>query len=136
MAGKLHLIDSDKFKTFVNSWGGATAVGYLTQTSHDCVTHTIRRGSITTRLIDKIEEAFGVPYDMYKKVEEEPPKEEVSPKIALPEMSNDDFKQFACFLREICNNQLAIYKRLNHLTGVGTRLEDEIIKMREKVEKL
>ena len=115
--------------------GGATAVGYLTQTSHDCVSHTIRRGSITKRLIDGIEAQFGVTYDMYKKVEEEP-KEEVQTRIELPTINNEDIKGIACLLREICNNQLVVYKRLNHLTGCCTRLEDEVIKMREKVEKL
>ena len=124
MAGKLYDIDSKKLKSFVESWGGATAVAYHTGTSYDGIVKTIRRGSITMRLADKINDQFGISYDMYKKIEEEPPKEEIQPRITLPEVDNKDIKELAFLLREICNNQLAIYKRLNFLTGEVVRIRE------------
>lgn len=117
-------IDVDKFSELMAKWGGYSAVGKRIFRSHSVLSRTVSRGAISRPIAEAIEACYGVPYEAYAKKEEKPPMIQPVPITDLPEIGNQDIKELAILLREVCNNQLAIYKRLNHLTGVGTRIED------------
>ncbi len=118
-------IDTEKFKKLTDSLGGYTAVGNKIYRSHSVLSKTVTRGAISKPIAKAIEECFGVPYEAYKKQDEKTYEIKPAPITDLPEIGNQDIKELAILLREVCNNQLAIYKRLNHLTGMMQRFLDD-----------
>lgn len=125
-------VNSEKIKKLVYAWGGPKAVGEKIHRSASTISNIYGQGKISEHIAYAIEAAYGVPYEAYKLEKTEPEPQVI---MSLPETENDT-KAILCLLREICNNQLSIYKRLNHLTGVGCRMQDSITEIEEKVKKL
>ena len=129
MNSKMYPVDVDKFDSLVKSWGGYQEVGRKIYRDQGTIRNVLSRGKISRVISDAIYQAYGVPLDIYSKKDTAHAKEVTEPKCII-DIPNEG-KEIQYLLREMCNNQVAIYKRLNHLTGIGTRLEDEIIKIRK-----
>ena len=117
-------IDTKKFEEFLNKNGGGGAVSLKIYRTRSTMTNCLKRGAISLVLADAIYREYGIPLSAYELKEPEVTKENPQPVITIPEAEGDT-KAILCLLREICNNQLAIYKRLNHLTGVVCKMEEE-----------
>lgn len=125
MPGKSNLlpIDSEKFEKLCKSWGGYTVAASKIYRTHPVLSKAVKRGTISRPIADAIETVFGVPYTVYKKEDDEATPQ---PMVKLPQIDNDGLKELAAILREMNNTMVACYKRLNHITGILTRLEDSI----------
>lgn len=117
-------IDVAKFRRLIESWGGASLVARKIHRSPSSIGNVLSRGYISIVFSDAIKDVFGVPYEDYMKKEDD---EDVKVVADLPEIDNENLKDIAALLRQICNNQTAIYKRLNHITG-------EVVRINEKME--
>lgn len=131
-------IDTKKFEEFLRNNGGGGQVSRKIYRSTSTMTNVLKRGAISLVLADAIYREYGVPLSVYElkepekpiKEQKEEPREEPQLVIEIPE-AEGGIKAILCLLREICNNQIAIYKRLNHLTGVICRIEEEMKKRNE-----
>ena len=87
----------------------------------------VQRRKISKLTAEAIESVFGVPLSAYKA--EQPKEEQLKCIVELPEINSQDTKEILkailCLLREVCNNQVAMYKRINHLTGEVIRFREE-----------
>lgn len=64
-------IDGHKLKTLVEKNGGASAVARKIYRTPASVTNTISRGKITPAMVEALWDALGIPFDAYKKQNEE-----------------------------------------------------------------
>lgn len=144
MNSRMYEIDSDKLGSLINKWGGHSAVAEKIYRTDSALRITLRRGTISEVIANAIYKAYGVPLEEYAKEE---PKEVIQQTMELKGDGADKLTELLCQITsmldqitkkatEMCNNHIVFYKRINHLTGAVTRLEDEVKLIREKVEKL
>lgn len=124
MAGIKVQIDGAKLKELVDAYGGAKLLSNNIGVTENTMQNYIKGEYIAAVKVHSFEKELGISIDDLKKAKEEQAQQVMT---ELPKLDGDWPKEIAVLLREMCNNQLALYRRVNQLT-------EEVIKVREEIE--